>query len=128
MINRLVGACYIALFVGLGEIAKLGLAQFDIHFPASILGMLLLFLALSHQWLAPQQIAQAAEPLLKYMALFFIPVGVGLMQFTDLIAQYGLHMLLAVSVSASVTLVVVGHVFQAWLCKQPTAPEIKHDD
>ncbi|BBN82165.1 hypothetical protein PA25_21500 [Pseudoalteromonas sp. A25] len=48
--------------------------------------MLLTLLAsniIKASWIAP-----ACAPILKYMALFFIPAGVGIVQYTSLLALY----------------------------------------
>ena len=50
-----------------------------IHFPGSIVGMLLLLLALHLKWLKLEDIRTVSTFLLGYMPLFFIPAGVSVM-------------------------------------------------
>jgi len=57
-------------------------------FPGSVIGMLLLFLALSRKWLSLEDIAHISDFLLKHMALFFIPAGVSVMNSFSLIEAY----------------------------------------
>lgn len=49
-------------------------------FPGSVIGMILLFLLLFFGILRPDHIAQKADFLLKNMAFFFIPAGVGILE------------------------------------------------
>jgi len=57
-------------------------------FPGSIIGMVLLFLALLFQWLRLEQIKHVSTFFLKYMSLFFIPAGVSLMASFSLIEEH----------------------------------------
>src|SRR5690554_8167266 len=47
--------------------------------PGSVLGMLLLFGALLAGWVKPEKMRTAASFITTHMALYFVPVGVGLM-------------------------------------------------
>ena len=49
-------------------------------FPGSVIGMILLFLLLFLGILRPDHIAQKSDFLLKNMAFFFIPAGVGILE------------------------------------------------
>ncbi len=57
------------------------------NFPGSIIGMFLLFTALSRQWLKIEDIRRVSDFLLKHMALFFIPAGVSVMSSFALIEK-----------------------------------------
>ena len=56
--------------------------------PGSVVGMLLLFAALSFGWIRPWRMKRAAGFLLDNMMLFFIPVGVGLIASYSLVSKY----------------------------------------
>ncbi|RXF03205.1 CidA/LrgA family protein [Pseudoalteromonas sp. PS5] len=56
----------------------------EIKLPAALLGMGLLVILLFLGVVKPEWIAPAANPILKYMALFFIPAGVGVVEHIDL--------------------------------------------
>ena len=56
-------------------------------FPGSIIGMFILFLALSLKWLDVEDIKRVSDFLLKHMALFFIPAGVSVMSSFSLIEK-----------------------------------------
>ena len=51
-----------------------------IPFPSSVISMLLLFLLLLLRILRPEHIRQKTDFLLKNMAFFFIPAGVGILK------------------------------------------------
>jgi holin-like protein len=69
----------------LGEAVSLLL---PFSFPGSIIGMLLLFIALLLKWIKIEDIKQVSDFLLKHMALFFIPAGVSVMSSFALIQAY----------------------------------------
>jgi holin-like protein len=61
-----------------------------ITIPGSIIGMLILFLLLALQILPAKWVNPGCFVLIRYMALLFVPIGVGVMQYYDLLkAQYG---------------------------------------
>lgn len=58
--------------------------------PGSILGMLILFALLTTQLVPLEWVRPGCQLLLRYMALLFVPIGVGVMNYFDLlIAQFG---------------------------------------
>lgn len=88
----------------------------DAPLPGPVLGMLLLLLAL--RWPAVRTpVETAAEALLAHLSLLFVPVGVGVLVHVDLIAQYGLRMLVVVVLATWVALVVTALVLRALLPK-----------
>ena len=68
-----------------GEIISRGLS---IPVPGNVIGMALLFLALVTGVVPLGSIKEASELLLSHMALFFIPAGVGVMVYFDLLARF----------------------------------------
>lgn len=71
--------------------------------PGSVLGMVLLFMALALGWLEPERVSRVAELLIDNMVLFFLPAAVGL------VASVGLIMrnLTAIVVAAAVSTVLI---------------------
>lgn len=93
---------YACLYAGI-IIAKL----LPITIPGSIIGMLILFLLLSLQILPAQWVKPGCHLLIRYMALLFAPIGVGVMQYFDLLrAQFG-PVVVSCVISTLVVLVVV---------------------
>ena len=56
-----------------------------IPFPGSVIAMLLLFLFLGMKWMKEEQIQEVGDFLLKNMAFFFIPAGVSVMNYFDVL-------------------------------------------
>ena len=81
-------------------------------FPASIIGLLLLFLALVLKWVKVEWVILTGNIALKYMVLLFIPIGVGLIDYLSLIAEDYLVILASLLITTLLILVTVGHVFQ----------------
>jgi len=93
---------YLCLYAGI-FIASL----LPITIPGSIIGMLLLFLLLGLQILPAKWVEPGCSVLIRYMALLFVPIGVGVMQYYDLLkAQYG-PILVSCLVSTLVVFLVV---------------------
>lgn len=56
-----------------------------ITIPGSIIGMLILFVLLALQILPAKWVNPGCYVLIRYMALLFVPIGVGIMQYFDLL-------------------------------------------
>jgi len=77
--------------------------------PGSLWGMVLLFLAL-RLGLPENAVAPAAGFLLRWMALFFVPVGVGVLAFAPLLLKHAAAVGLALGLGTLLTLGAVGLV------------------
>ena len=76
---------YACLYAGIAIAALL-----PITIPSSIIGMLILFLLLALQILPAKWVKPGCHVLIRYMALLFVPVGIGVMQYVDVLrAQFG---------------------------------------
>ncbi len=94
---------YAALYAG---IALAALLPFTI--PGSIIGMLLLFLLLALQILPVEWVKPGCHLLIRYMALLFVPISVGVITYTDVLtAQFG-PIVVSCLTSTLMVLVVVG--------------------
>lgn len=60
-------------------------ALMPVPFPSSVISMILLFLLLASHVLRPHHIKQKANFLVGNMAFFFIPSGVGILQYLDVL-------------------------------------------
>ncbi|ORM72872.1 murein hydrolase regulator LrgA [Pantoea wallisii] len=106
---------YAALYAG---IALAALLPFTL--PGSIIGMLLLFLLLALQILPVEWVKPGCHLLIRYMALLFVPISVGVMGYTDILsAQFG-PIVVSCVVSTFVVLLVVG--LSAERLQQPGNP------
>lgn len=96
-------------FLALGELV---VYLTGIPVPSSIIGMLLLTLALQLKFIKPKHIDGVADFLVKNLGFFFVPAGVALMLHFDLIRQQWLPILGATAVSTVIVLALTGWIHQ----------------
>lgn len=80
--------------------------------PGSIIGLVLLWLALFFNVLNVKYIQQGASFLLLYLTLFFIPSTVAVINYPELLTISGGLLILAVIISTLVTMAITGKVSQ----------------
>ena len=98
------GLFYILLFYYAGKL----LSTFTGHFiPGSVIGMILLFLALFFKILNPENVRETATIIVKNMALFFVPAAVGLMVYGEVFAKSIYVIIAAIGVSTILTIITV---------------------
>lgn len=83
-----------------------------IKFPSCIIGMLLLTLSLKMNWIKEKWVSKISAFLLDNLGLFFVPPGVSLMLYFDLIKAEFLPIVMATLVSTIVVLVFSGWTHQ----------------
>ncbi|MDY6121907.1 MAG: CidA/LrgA family protein [Porphyromonas sp.] len=105
----LIQTFYILLFYALGEGLSLLIGRFV---PGSVLGMLLLFLALHLGLIRTSKVDSASTFLTDNMGLFFVPAGVGLITQIDLLRQYWAAITVSMFISTAVVLWVVAFAQQ----------------
>jgi holin-like protein len=98
------GLFYIFLFYFLGELLSSLTGGF---MPGSLLGMILLFLSLFFKLIHPSAVKDAATVITKNMAVFFVPVTVGLMTYAGLLSNYLLAIVSAIGVSTLLVIITV---------------------
>ena len=101
------GLFHILLFYFLGEMLSLVLGGL---LPGSVLGMVLLFLALYFKVVKPENVKDAATIISKNMAVFFIPAAVGIMVYVELFSKSLMIIASAIVVSTVLTLITVALV------------------
>ncbi|MEN6577013.1 MAG: CidA/LrgA family protein [Phycisphaerales bacterium] len=77
-------------FLGLGNAVSLGL---NLHVPGNVIGMILLTICLLTKVIDIKRVEPAADMLLSEIGLFFVPPGVAVMLYFDLIARQWLPLL-----------------------------------
>ena len=105
--QTLIKIFFIFLFYWIGEFLSYLMGGFV---PGSVLGMLLLFLALQLKLVKVHQIDSPARALTDNMGLFFIPAGVGLMAQLDTVVANWWVILVAVIVSSVLVIASVAYV------------------
>ncbi len=120
------GLFLILLFYLLGCLISALIGNFV---PGSVIGMVLLFAALSLKWVRPGAVKRVATFLLDNMMLFFVPVGVGLITSYTLLSRYMLAIIVASLVSTVLVIAVVGLLEQKLESKKDAVkPEKKEKE
>ena len=99
----------IFLFLLIGESLQF---FFNLPIAGNIIGMLLIFLALNLKIVKLKDVKPASDFLIKYLVIFFIPYGVGLMVYADILSEYWLPISVAVIFSTLLCLYLTGLLFQ----------------
>ena len=111
------GFFLLALFQLVGEVLARGL---DLPAPGPVVGLALLIAALAlycsfrpfdDEALASSDLGRAAAGLLGSLSLFFVPAGVGVVQYLGLLREQGVALAAALVVSTLATLVATVGVF-----------------
>ena len=92
---------YIFLFLILGELIKY---VFNIPISGNIIGMILIFMSLKLKWIKLEQVKPASDKLVRYMVLFFVPYGVGMMVYFDVLKENWITIAIAIGLSTVLTL------------------------
>lgn len=103
------GVLYILLAYLAGEILSTLMQGF---MPASVLGMIVLFVALRLRIIRAQEVHRVSGTLLHNMLLFFVPVGVGLITSYDLITKHLWAIIISLLLSTVLVIVSVGYIQQ----------------
>lgn len=94
---------YACLYAGIAIASLL-----PITIPGSIIGMLIMFVLLALQILPAKWVNPGCYVLIRYMALLFVPISVGVISYTDVLsAQFG-PIVVSCLTSTLMVLVVVG--------------------
>ncbi len=91
---------------------------FQLPLPGNLIGMFLLLFLLFSGVIKETQIQMGADLLLKYMSLFFIPAGVGLLAHWNIIEEQWLPWLVTVLLSTALILIVTGKLVDYWIQKE----------
>lgn len=83
-----------------------------IKLPSSIIGMLLLASFLKMKWVKLEWVEKISEFLLANLGFFFVPPGVAIMLYLDVIQKELLPITMATVISTVLVLVVTGHMHQ----------------
>lgn len=82
--------------------------------PGSVIGLVILFLLLSWQLVPARWVQPGGNLLIRYMALLFVPVSVGVMQYVDVLRRQFGPVVISCVVSTFIVLLVVS-ISGEWL-------------
>ncbi|MFT3739764.1 MAG: CidA/LrgA family protein [Breznakibacter sp.] len=103
------GLFFIFLFFALGNLVSSLIGGW---LPGSVIGMVMLFVSLLAGWIKPDRVKKAADGIIGHMALYFVPVGVGLMTSVSLIGRHFWAILVSSVVSTVLVIVTTALVQQ----------------
>lgn len=103
---------WIFLFSLIGEVLSILIASF-IAIPGSVIGLVLLFLALQLNVLKVEQVDEVGTWLTSNMGIFFVPAGVGVMANFGVLADTWWQLLIIMIVTTILMMVFVGKVVQS---------------
>ncbi|HIZ70379.1 MAG TPA: CidA/LrgA family protein [Candidatus Atopostipes pullistercoris] len=102
---------WIFLFSLLGEGVSILISNF-VAIPGSVIGMILLFIALHFEWIKLSQVDEVGTWLTDNMAILFVPAGVGLMTNFELLGDVWFQLLIIMVVTVSIMMCFVGTLVQ----------------
>ena len=94
--------------------------------PASIIGLVLLFICLQFKWIKVDYIKDGANFLIGFMTLFFIPPIVGIIDYPELISVSGSLLVASVIISTLFVLLTTSMICQ-WIEKKELAMKGKKE-
>ncbi|WP_230199581.1 CidA/LrgA family protein [Bacillus testis] len=109
MIKTIFQVCILIIFSAVGSFLH---NTIHIPIPGSILGLLLLFVALSFNILPSRFVDQGANFLIAFFPLLFVPVFIGVMNYSSLLSLKGILLLILIIVSTAITMVLAGSASQ----------------
>ena len=117
-----------AILFGCLALGELIVYLTHIPLPSSILGMLLLTFLLKTGWIKLQWVQGLSDFLVANIGFFFVPPGVALMLYFDLIQAQFWPIVCATVVSTVLVLAVTGWVNQMLTRRQRNAPENQQEE
>lgn len=100
---RSIAILYVMLY--LGEAINY---LFPIGIPSSIWGLLLLFICLVLKLIKKEWLLPSGALLIRYMALLFIPLSVGIIDYFDVLTEQAVSLLIPTVVSTCLVIVMTG--------------------
>lgn len=92
----------------------------NVPLPASVIGLLLLFIALQLKWIKVEYIKDGATFLIGIMTLFFIPPMLGIIEYPELLSLDGIILMVAVLISTLFAILITS-ICSQWIEKKEVA-------
>lgn len=98
---------------------------FNLFIPGPVLGMVFFFLGLLIFPSLKGHVEALSRSITAHLALFFVPAGVGVIEYFDLFGKFGVAMVMTVLISTAITLGVTAFIFHHMM--KLTKVESSHD-
>ncbi|GAA4723269.1 CidA/LrgA family protein [Brevibacillus fulvus] len=105
IVKILVQVAIMVLFTVVGDLLA---KWFHLSVPGSMIGMLLLFIALQLKWIKLEWVELGGNFLLAEMLLFFVPSAVGIVQYQSLIVSDGSRIMFVILLSTIIVMALTG--------------------
>lgn len=92
-----------------GELISKG---FRIIIPGNVIGMIILFTTLLTGIVKLSDVEEVGIGLIKNLSFFFVPVGVGVILYFDIISKSAVPILASIVFSTFIVLIITGHITQ----------------
>ena len=83
-----------------------------INIPPSIIGIVILFTLLELKVLKTEDVEMTGDYLIKIMPILFVPAGVGLIKYLDVLKIVAVPMVFVITLSTAIVMTAVGVVTQ----------------
>lgn len=100
------------VFIGLLWVGSIMNTYIPLPIPATVYGMILLFILLSTKKIKVEQIKTSSNAMLNILAFLFVPSGVSLIEHANLLKGNVIAILISLILSLFITVFVTGHVVQ----------------
>ena len=102
----------LAIYFGITFISEIIAKLLPINIPPSIIGIVILFTLLELKVLKIEDVEMTGDYLIKIMPILFVPAGVGLIKYLDVLKIVAVPMVFVITLSTAIVMTAVGVVTQ----------------
>lgn len=102
----------LAIYFGITFISEIIAKLLPINIPPSIIGIVILFTLLELKVLKTEDVEMTGDYLIKIMPILFVPAGVGLIKYLDVLKIVAVPMVFVITLSTAIIMTAVGVVTQ----------------
>lgn len=102
----------LAIYFGITFISEIIAKLLPINIPPSIIGIVILFTLLELKLLKTEDVEMTGDYLIKIMPILFVPAGVGLIKYLDVLKIVAVPMVFVITLSTAIVMTAVGVVTQ----------------
>lgn len=102
----------LAIYFGITFISEVIAKLLPINIPPSIIGIVILFMLLELKVLNTEDVEMTGDYLIKIMPILFVPAGVGLIKYLDVLKIVAVPMVFVITLSTAIVMTAVGVVTQ----------------
>lgn len=102
----------LTIFFGITFVSEIIAKVLPINIPSSIIGIAILFILLETGILKMKDVEKTGDFLINIMPILFIPAGVSLIKYLDVLKVLAIPMALVVTISTAIVMIAVGRVVE----------------